>query len=79
MTGGCFVIDSSLRASYAISSSISAGLNVGYRQAKVTKLTFAKDIDSTDKKGDTVKEDENKDYHLDFSGMTAGASFIYNF
>ena len=72
--GGCFVFDSTFKINYIFSQLFSAGLNIGYRTANVTKLKYTQ-------VGITLPNysDYGKNLQLDYSGLKFGAAVNFSF
>jgi hypothetical protein len=72
--GGCFVFDSAFKINYIFNQLFSAGLNIGYRTANVTKLKYTQ-------VGINLPNyaDYGKALQLDYTGMKFGAAVNFSF
>lgn len=84
-SGSGIVIDLSAAPEYKVSKSVSLGVNLGYRLAKIAELKLDQDADMDgdgaidSPKGTVVKDGAGNKIAADFGGLTAAVSVSYRF
>jgi hypothetical protein len=81
MGGTCFVGELSAALSFKLSP-ITAGLTLGWRVADVPEFNYLDDVTlmgDTHKKGDAVRDPNDRVMDLDYGGLIAGISIAYAF
>lgn len=79
-SGSGLVFDLSAGIDYALAENIAIGANLGYRLAKIAEMTADKDVEVDDlKKGDKIKDDNDKAVEIDFSGVSIAATIQFKF
>ena len=78
--GEGFTTNISLGINYTISENVGIGFNFGYRIAKIDELKATKDVEEAEvKKGDILKDEEDKVIPADYSGINAGLKVYFKF
>jgi hypothetical protein len=86
--GGGFVGELLGAVGLKLSPAVSLNINGGYRIAKITKMTQSEDVNYTGiagldiaagSKGDLLKDSDNRNLALDFSGANIGVGFGLRF
>jgi hypothetical protein len=86
--GGSFVGELLATVNLKLSSALSLNLNSGYRVAKVSKVEQSENVAYSGipgvsipvgAKGDILKDTDNKDLEVDFSGFNIGVGFSVGF
>ncbi len=78
--GKNIIANISFGINYDIISNVSVGVSFGYRTAKIDELKATKDVPEANvKKGDTLKDADDKPVPADYSGINAGLKISYKF